>query len=85
MIEADWLACTDPQPMLEILGGKASNRKLRLFAVACCRRIWHRLNEVSRKTLAFVERDSDGPGRLNQRQREGFRAVFIKARVRRTW
>jgi hypothetical protein len=40
MIEQDWLACTDPTPMLELVREKASDRKLRLFAVACCRVFW---------------------------------------------
>ncbi|HUR53009.1 MAG TPA: hypothetical protein VMZ71_02680, partial [Gemmataceae bacterium] len=37
MMEQDWLAATDPRPMLDFLRGKASERKLRLFAVICCR------------------------------------------------
>jgi hypothetical protein len=39
MTETEWLACTDPTPMLEFLRGQASDRKLQLFGSACHRRI----------------------------------------------
>lgn len=56
MTEQEWLACTDPAPMLEFLRGKASDRKLRLFTAACCRRIWHLLpNDWSRKAVEASE------------------------------
>src|SRR5262249_5804004 len=41
MTEAEWLNCTNPRTMLEFLKGRARERKLRLFACACCRRVWH--------------------------------------------
>jgi hypothetical protein len=61
MTEAEWLACTDLREMLEFLREKSSDRKLRLFACACCRRI----PEVStyrraRIALDAVERYADG-------------------------
>jgi hypothetical protein len=47
MNEQEWLACTDPNPMLEFLRGKVSERKLWMFALACCRQLWDRYPDVS--------------------------------------
>ncbi len=61
MTEAEWTACNDPTPMLEFLRGKASDRKLRLFACACCRVGWHVVkNERSRRAVMTAERYADG-------------------------
>jgi hypothetical protein len=61
MTEAEWLTATDPTPMLEFLKGKASDRKLRLLAVACCRRVWGLLaDQRCRKGVDVAERYADG-------------------------
>jgi hypothetical protein len=61
MSEADWLACNDPQPMLEFLRDNASDRKLRLFACACCRTIWPSLiEEELRRSVEFSEKYAEG-------------------------
>src|SRR5262245_35546640 len=60
MTEAEWLACTTPKKMLEFLRETANDRKLRLFAVACCRRIWLELSMPSRKLVEVAERYADG-------------------------
>jgi hypothetical protein len=61
MTEADWLACTDPTLMLKFLGDQASDRKLRLFACACCRGIWTLIvRESSRRAVEASEAYADG-------------------------
>jgi hypothetical protein len=63
MTEAEWLAANDPAPMMALLrsSGRVTRRRLRLFATACCRRIWHLLeDEGSRKAVEVAERYADG-------------------------
>jgi hypothetical protein len=58
--EAEWLACADPVPMLAFLRRKASPRKLRLFAVACARRLGEHNHPLARHAVDVAERFADG-------------------------
>lgn len=79
MTEKEWLACEHPAPMFEALypaptllnlirllvrrRDQSLPRKLRLFACACCRRIWHLLSDdASRNRVEIAERVADGAG-----------------------
>ena len=57
MTEVEWLAATDPRPLLTVLDSRLSNRKTQLFAVACCRRIaaTHTDACAARDRLTFFE------------------------------
>ncbi len=53
MAPRDWDKCCEPQRMLQFLheSGRASERQMRLFACACCRRVWRLLaDEVDDET-----------------------------------
>jgi hypothetical protein len=60
MTEDEWLACDDLEAMISWLGGNA-DRKLRLFAVACCRQIGGWIAKpASQKGITAAERYADG-------------------------
>jgi hypothetical protein len=59
--EAEWLGCADPRPMHEAVRGTVSERKLRLFAVACCRGLGPLLKDPRITTgLDVADRYADG-------------------------
>jgi hypothetical protein len=70
MTEPEWLTCDDPTPMLEGFPGgltaegraaAASARKLRLFACAWLRRVWHVFDdERCRRAVETAERFAEG-------------------------
>ena len=62
MTEAEWLAATDPLPMLVLIRSRAGDRKLRLFAVACCRSMFAtvQVNPWDRDAVVTAERYADG-------------------------
>lgn len=62
MTELEWLGCDAPDSMLWFLKDKGSDRKLRLFACACCRRIWDLLGDQrSRLAVETAEVHADSP------------------------
>jgi hypothetical protein len=65
MTEGAWLTTSNPELMLEQLRGEATERKLRLFACACCRRT--RLHDKRiRDALDVIERCADGQGSMRK-------------------
>jgi hypothetical protein len=60
--KSEWNTCDDPQALLSFLAGRASQRKLRLLAVACCRQLFTDViaEEQTRAAIGVAERYADG-------------------------
>src|SRR5439155_6855129 len=62
MTDSEWESASEPHAMLESLqrSGRPSARKLRLFAVACSRRMWDSIDTPGRMAVEVAERFADG-------------------------
>ena len=81
MTEAVWLACEDPQAMVEFLARTVSDRKLRLLACANCRTLWEWItDERSRQAVVVAELFSDGLASQEERA-SAFEASLVAATV----
>jgi hypothetical protein len=61
MTEEEWLACKDPEPMLEFVWNNGLGRKFRLFGCAVCRRVWKRMHDRRCRTAVEAsEQFADG-------------------------
>jgi hypothetical protein len=58
--ELEWRECCDPRPLFRWLGGRADDRKARLFGCHCCRRVWSQLGREHRLAVRASERFADG-------------------------
>src|SRR4051794_11202646 len=76
MNEVEWLASTDLHKMLEHLSGQVSDRKLRLFACACCRAMDRGGNTSGLAVVEMAEQVADGLLPLSE-------AVRLEPSVRR--
>lgn len=56
MDESQWKTAVHPDAMLEVVRGKPHDRNLRLFAIACCRRILHADQPYFQNVLLAMER-----------------------------
>ena len=76
MTEEEWLACAEPAPIMDYLPDRVTDRKWRLFGVACCRRIWNKFtDERSRNAVEVAERD-EAPVALHKADRLFWRAAY---------
>lgn len=77
-----WFSCVEPTPMLEFLQEIAGDRKSRLFACSCCRRIWNLITEpCSRSAVEVAEQFADEPASEQDR----FRVFTVAIQEANRW
>ncbi|QJW95627.1 hypothetical protein [Frigoriglobus tundricola] len=78
----DWARCVDPEILLDFVGSRLSDRKLRLFGCACFRRVWdHLASPDVKRIVELAESYADGL-ETRERLRETLkRAIELEARL----
>jgi len=83
LTRGEWLSCAEVNRLLNHLPGRGNSRKLRLFACACCRRIWqHLIDTRSRQAVVMAERYADGLIGLHELEQARREAQAVLAEVR---
>lgn len=68
MTEVEWNTATDPTAMLTLAIPQIADRQLRLYLVACCRRLWWVFpHDRCRSALGVAERVADGTATETER------------------
>lgn len=70
MTEQEWLECTDATQMLSLVGIESNERKLRLFACGCCRRVSHLWVDLSSEHMEW-DRDVRDALRVGELMADG--------------
>lgn len=53
--EKEWLQCTFPSLLLELISERVTTRKIRLFACGCCRLVWNVLPPSFQRGIENIE------------------------------
>jgi hypothetical protein len=80
MTAEEWSSCTEPSELLAVLRGKISDRKNRLFNVACCRRMWPVYRQPVQEAILVGELYADG--RADREQMRAALRVIHQERAR---
>jgi hypothetical protein len=76
MTEGEWPTSSDPRAMLEFLVGMVSDRKMRLYAVACCRQLCCPLfGELNLAAIQTAENHAEGLASDSELQDAGAAAL----------
>jgi hypothetical protein len=76
----EWFTCERPSALFDCLGAKVSLRKLRLFGIACCHRIWRIMTyEDCRHAVLLAERLVEGDASVEEaaRLRDELREKYL--------